>query len=158
MTVIAWSPNLTAEAAAAAGAERVEREELFRRSDVLSLHLVLGERSRGIVGAGELALMKPGSLLVNTSRGALVQRDALLDCLRRRGIAGAAIDVFDEEPLPDADPLRAFDNVILTPHLGYAVRETLGEFYAGTVGNIVAWLDGGPRCVVNPAALPLPAA
>jgi len=158
MKVIAWSPNLTAEAAVAAGAERVEREDLFRRSDVLRLHLVLGERTRGIIGAAELALMKPGALLVNTSRGPLVQREALLDCLRRRGIAGAAMDVYDVEPLPDADPLRDLDNVILTPHLGYAVRETMGEFYAGTVENLVAWLDGGPIRVVNPAALPRPAA
>lgn len=151
---IAWSPNLTAEAAAASGAERVEREALFRRSDVLSLHLVPGERTRANIGAAELSVMKPGALLMNTSRGPLVQRDAVLDCMRRRGIAGAALDVHDLEPMPDADLMRDFDNIILTPHLGYAVRETLSEFYAGTVENITAWLNGRPRRVVNPAPRP----
>lgn len=150
MKVIAWSANLTAEAAAAAGAERVERDALFARSDVVSLHLVLGDRTRGIVGAPELALMKPTALLVNTARGALVQQAPLLAALRAGRIAGAALDVHEVEPLPDDNPFRALDNVILTPHLGYAVRETLGEFYAGTVETIVAWLDGRPLRVVNP--------
>ncbi len=158
MKVIAWSTNLTAEAAAAAGVERVEREELFRRSDVLSLHLVLGERTRGIVGAADFALMKPTAWLVNTARGPLIEKGALLDALRQRHIAGAALDVYDVEPLPEEYPLRGLDTVILTPHLGYAVRETLGEFYAGTVENIHAWLDGAPLRVVNPEALPPPAA
>lgn len=158
MEVIAWSPNLTPEAAAEAGAEYVTKQDLFRLGDVVSLHLVLGERSRGIVGAAELALMKPTAWLVNTARGPLVQREALLAALREGRIAGAALDVYDEEPLPPDDPLRALPNVVLTPHLGYAVRESLGEFYAQTVENIRAWLDGTPMRVVNPAALRPPSA
>jgi D-3-phosphoglycerate dehydrogenase len=154
MRVIAWSPNLTAEAAAAAGAERVAREALFAQSDVLSLHLVLGARSRGIVGPAELALMRPSAWLVNTARGPLVDGAALLEALRARRIAGAALDVYDVEPLPDDDPLRGLDNVILTPHLGYAVRETLGEFYTGTVEVIAAWLAGAPLRLVNPPQPP----
>jgi phosphoglycerate dehydrogenase-like enzyme len=154
MEVIAWSTNLTPDAAAEAGARHVAKQDLFRLSDVLSLHLVLGERSCGIVGAAELALMKPTAWLVNTARGPLVDRAALLAVLREGRIAGAAIDVYDEEPLPPDDPLRALPNVVPTPHLGYAVRESMGEFYAQTVENIRAWLDGTPLRVINPAALP----
>jgi D-3-phosphoglycerate dehydrogenase len=150
MRVIAWSPNLTPQGAAAAGAEHVTKEELFRRSDVLSLHLVLSERTRGIVGAGDIARMRPEAWLVNTSRGPLVDTEALVAALRARRIAGAAMDVYDVEPLPEAHVLRGLDNVVLTPHLGYAVRETMAEFYAGTVGNLCAWLDGAPRNLVMP--------
>lgn len=149
MEVIAWSPNLTHETAQALGATRVEKEELFRRSDFISLHLVLGERSRHIVGAREIDCMKPTAYLVNTARGPLVEREALLDALRRRRIAGAALDTFEVEPLPQDDPLRAMDNVILTPHLGYTVGELLGTFYAATVENVTAWLDGAPLRVLT---------
>jgi D-3-phosphoglycerate dehydrogenase len=149
MNVIAWSQNLTSEAAAALGATRVEKAELFERSDVVSLHLVLSERSRHIVGAAELARMKPTALLVNTSRGALVDRAALLQALQQRRIGGAALDTFDIEPLPDDDPLRELDNVILTPHLGYTVEELLAPFYAGTVENVLAFLAGTPLRVLS---------
>jgi D-3-phosphoglycerate dehydrogenase len=150
MKVIAWSSNLTAEAAAAAGAERVEKDELFRQSDVVSLHLVLGERTRGLVGARELSLMKPTAWIVNTARGPIIEKAALVEALRQRRIAGAALDVYDEEPLPDDDPLRNLDSVILTPHLGYAVREAMAEFYEGTTANILAFLDGRPINIVRP--------
>ena len=153
MHVIAWSQNMTADAAAALGARRVDKDELFRASDVLSLHVVLSERTRHLVGAREFALMKPTALLVNTARAALVDEEALLDTLRDRRIAGAALDVFHIEPLPDADPLRSLDNVILTPHLGYTSEERLRLFYGDTVENIEAFLDGAPIRVVNPTDL-----
>jgi len=153
MKVIAWSSNLTAEAAEAVGAIRVEKEALFRQSDVLSIHLVLGERSRGLVGAPELALMKPSAWLVNVARGPIVDRAALLEAVTTRRIAGAAVDVYDVEPLPEGDPMRRLDNLLPTPHLGYAVAETMGEFYQGTVANIRAWLDGRPTNLANPAVV-----
>ncbi|HEY0297029.1 MAG TPA: D-2-hydroxyacid dehydrogenase family protein [Bordetella sp.] len=152
MRVIAWSQNLTAGAAEALGAQRVEKDELFARSDFVSLHLVLGERTRHIVGRRELGLMKPEAYLINTARGALVEREALIDALRARRIAGAGLDTFDIEPLPADDPLRALDNVILTPHLGYTVEELLGMFYASTVENVLAYLDGKPLRVLNEAS------
>jgi phosphoglycerate dehydrogenase-like enzyme len=144
MEVIAWSQNMTAEGAAAKGALRVEKDELFARSDVLSLHLVLSERTYHIVGARELALMKPTAYLVNTSRGPLIDKAALLKALSERRIAGAGLDTFDEEPLPDDDPLRKQDNVVLTPHLGYTVRDLLQVFYEDVVENIIAFLNGKP--------------
>ncbi|WP_454689210.1 D-2-hydroxyacid dehydrogenase family protein [Achromobacter aloeverae] len=149
MKVIAWSQNLTEETARALNVARVEKEELFRRSDFVSLHLVLSERTRHIVGARELGCMKTTAFLVNTARGALVDREALVEALRQRRIAGAALDTFDVEPLPRHDPLRAMDNVILTPHLGYTVRELLAPFYAATVENVMAWLDGKPLRVLT---------
>lgn len=153
MPVIAWSQNMTPEAAEAAGAEWVPKEDLFRRSDVLSIQVVLSARTRGLVGAAELALMKPTAHLVNTARGPIVDRNALVEALETRRIAGAAFDVFDIEPLPKDDPLRRVDNLILTPHLGYATEETLGVFYTGFVDNIVAYLDGKPAGVINPEVL-----
>lgn len=144
MEVIAWSQNLTEDKARELGAQRVEKEDLFRRSDFVSLHLVLSERSRHIVGSRELACMKPAAFLVNTARGALIDREALLRALQERRIAGAALDTFDVEPLPPDDVFRGLDNVILTPHLGYTVQELLGSFYASTVQNVLAWLDGAP--------------
>jgi phosphoglycerate dehydrogenase-like enzyme len=152
MNVIAWSQNLTAEAAQEAGATRVEKDELFFRSDFVSLHLVLGERSRGVVGKRELALMKPTAYLVNTARGPLVDRDALLEALREHRIAGAGIDTFDIEPLPADDPFRQLDNAILTPHLGYTVEELLGHFYESTAENILAFMDGSPLRVLTAEA------
>lgn len=151
MEVIAWSPNLTPEAAQAAGATWVEKRELFTRADVVSLHLVLGERSRGVVGAAELGLMRPGAVLVNTSRGPLVETQALVEALRSGRIGGAALDVYDVEPLPAADPLRGLDNVILTPHLGYVVEETMRLFHEDTVANVLAFLDGAPIRTLVPA-------
>lgn len=152
MEVVAWSTNLTTEAAQGAGVERVEKDALFERADVLSIHLVLSERSRGLVGARELGLMKPGALLVNTSRGPIVERAALLAALQEERIR-AALDVFDEEPPPGDDPLRSAPGVLLTPHLGYVTEETLRGFYEDTVENIEAWLAGAPIRVVNPEAL-----
>ncbi|OWT60105.1 D-2-hydroxyacid dehydrogenase family protein [Candidimonas nitroreducens] len=145
MEVIAWSQNLTEQTAQDLGARRVEKEDLFRRSDFISLHLVLSERSRHTVGSRELAWMKPGAFLVNTARGALIDRKALLQALQERRIAGAALDTFEVEPLPPDDAFRDLDNVILTPHLGYTVQELLGPFYAATVQNLQAWLDGSPQ-------------
>lgn len=142
MRVIAWSENLTVEKAAAAGAEHVQKSELFRQSDVLTIHLILSRRSRGLVGAAELALMKPTAWLVNTSRGPIVDEGALIAALRDHRIAGAAVDVFDVEPLPADHPYRALDNVLATPHLGYVSESLYRTFYGDTVKNIVAWLDG----------------
>jgi phosphoglycerate dehydrogenase-like enzyme len=153
MEVIAWSQNLTEEAAAAAGARRVEKSALFQQSDVVSIHLVLSERTRGLVGETELALMKPDAFLVNTSRGPIVDERALIATLQGGRIAGAGLDVFDIEPLPSDHPLRLLPNVTLSPHLGYVTRETLSAFYADTVEAVVAWLDGTPIRIANPQAL-----
>ena len=141
MHVIAWSPNLTPERAEAVGAQLVTKDELFRQADIVTVHLVLGKRSRGIVGAEELASMKPSAWLVNTSRGPLVDEAALLDALRNRRIAGAALDVFAIEPLPADHPFRTLPNVVATSHVGYVTQETYHVFYGDTVKNIVAWLD-----------------
>lgn len=154
MRVIAWSPNLTVESAAQVGVERVEKDELFWRSDIVSMHLVLGERTQGIVGARELSLMKPTAYIINTARGPLIDEQALLDALREQKIAGAALDVYWEEPIPQDHPLLRLDNVILTPHLGYAVEESYRAFYAGTVENVTAFLAGKPIRVANPDVLP----
>jgi phosphoglycerate dehydrogenase-like enzyme len=144
MKVIAWSQNLTPEQAMERGAERVEKDDLFRRSDVISIHLVLSPRSRGLVGARELALMKPTALLVNTSRGPIVDEAALLAALREKRIAGFGGDTYDVEPLPPDHPLRAEPRALLTPHLGYVTEETYRDFYGGMVQAIGAWLAGKP--------------
>jgi len=149
MNVIAWSQNMTPAAATEAGALYVSKDELFARSDVVSLHLVLSERTRHIVGEAELSRMRPDAYLVNTARGPLVDKAALLRALRDSSIAGAALDTFDIEPLPEDDPLRQLDNVILTPHLGYTVRELLQPFYEDTVENVLAFLDGMPLRTVT---------
>ncbi|HTV91537.1 MAG TPA: D-2-hydroxyacid dehydrogenase family protein [Verrucomicrobiae bacterium] len=141
MHVIAWSQHLDERRAAAVGARLVTREELFRRSDILSIHLVLSERTRGLVGAAELALMKPSAHLINTSRGPIVNETALIAALRERRLAGAALDVFDVEPLPADHPFRVLDNVLCTPHIGYVTRREYEIFYRDTVSNIVAWLE-----------------
>jgi phosphoglycerate dehydrogenase-like enzyme len=150
MDVIAWSQNLTATAAEAAGATRVEREELFRRSDVLTIHLVLSDRTRGLVGAAELAAMKPTAYLVNTSRGPIVDEAALAAHLRAGRIAGAALDVYGEEPLPRDDPVRSLPNTVLTPHLGYVTEATYRTFFREAVEDIAAWLGGSPVRVLTP--------
>jgi phosphoglycerate dehydrogenase-like enzyme len=150
MRVLAWSQNLTVEAAAAAaaGAERVEKGALLAASDVISLHLVLSPRSRGIVGAAEIAQMKPGALLVNTSRGPLVDEPALIAALLV-GRISAALDVFAEEPLPPGHPLRTAPHTVLTPHLGYVVQQIMPTFYRHSIENILAFLDGRPIRVIN---------
>lgn len=144
MEVVAWSQNLTPEAAAAAGATRVEKEELLATSDVVSIHLVLSDRTRALIGARELAAMRSTAYLVNTSRGPIVEEAALVDALRRGVIAGAGLDVFEEEPLPLDHPLRSLPNAVVTPHLGYVTRETYAEFFAGIVDAITQWLAGTP--------------
>lgn len=141
MDVIAWSANLTGEKAAEAGARLVAKDVLFRTADIVSLHLVYSERTRAIVGAAELALMKSSAWLVNTSRGPLVDEAALLEALRAKRIAGAALDVFATEPLPPDHPLRTLPNVVATPHVGFVTRHAYQTFYRDTVRNIVDWLD-----------------
>ena len=141
MQIIAWSQNLTAEKAAATGAVLVSKEELLRRSDVVSIHLVLSERSRGLIGAAELSLMKPTARLVNTSRGPIVVEAALISALEKGQIAGAAIDVYDTEPLPAGHPYRNIPNLLATPHIGYVSRGLYERFYRDTVSNILTWLD-----------------
>ena len=141
MRVLAWSQNLTAEKAAAAGAALVSKEELLRQADIVSVHLVLSDRTRGLIGAGELALMKRSARLVNTSRGPIVVEAALIAALKAGQIAGAAIDVYDVEPLPADHPYRNMDNLLATPHIGYVSRGLYERFYRDTVANIIAWLD-----------------
>jgi len=153
MEPIAWSQNLTAEAAEAEGVRRVEKDALFAGADVVSIHLVLSERTRGLVTARELGLMRPSAYLINTSRGPIVVEADLIAALRSSAIAGAGLDVFDQEP-PAADhPFRSMDNVTLTPHLGYATGETLKAFYSDSLDAIVAFADGAPTRVSNPEAL-----
>ncbi|HYK12561.1 MAG TPA: D-2-hydroxyacid dehydrogenase family protein [Burkholderiales bacterium] len=149
MEVIAWSQNLTMEAAAQSGVARVEKDELFAHSDVLSVHLVLGERTRGIVGARELALMKPTAILVNTARGPLIDEEALIKTLQERRIAGAGLDVFTHEPLADDSPLRKLPNVVLMPHQGHNVMEFYTVAYADVVENIAAFLQDRPIRVLT---------
>ncbi|XHR31284.1 MAG: D-2-hydroxyacid dehydrogenase family protein [Chthoniobacteraceae bacterium] len=153
MEVIAWSQNLTSEAAAAVGVRRVEKEALFREADVVSIHVVLSERTRGLVTARELALMKPGTYLINTSRGPIVDEAALIAALKAGRIAGAGLDVYDVEPLPPDHPLRFLPNVTLSPHLGFVTRELLAFVYSDTVEAVAAWLEGKPVRVVNREAL-----
>ena len=156
MTVIAWSQNLTEEAATAVGARRVEKDDLFRLADILSIHVQLSDRTRGLVTARELALMKPGAYLINTSRGPIVVEADLIAALRAGRIAGAGIDVYDAEP-PAADhPFRTLDNVTVTPHLGYVTRETLTAFYTDTLEAVVAFAEGVPIRIANPEVLTHP--
>lgn len=150
MDIIAWSRNLTAEFAAQHGVRRVEKEALFAQSDVLSVHLVLGEGTRGMVGARELALMKPSAILVNTARGAIVDETALIAALREGRIAGAGLDVFTQEPLADNSPLRGLPNAVLMPHQGHNVREFYEVAYHDVVENISAFLDGKPIRLLTP--------
>jgi len=150
MDVIAWSQNLTAEAAAAVGVRYVPKDELFATADVLSVHLVLGERSRGAVGAKEFAAMKPTAILVNAARGAIVDEAALLDALRAGKIAGAGLDVYAQEPLPAEHPLRSLPNVVLTPHQGHNVQEFYQVAFSDVVENIAAYLAGAPIRLLDP--------
>ena len=141
MKIIAWSQNLTAETAAAAGAELVTKDELFRRSDIVTIHLILSERTRGLVGAAELALMKPTARLINTSRGPIVNEHALIKALRARTIAGAAVDVFDTEPLPAKHPFRSLENLLATPHIGFVAEDLYRTFYGDAAAAIAAWIE-----------------
>jgi phosphoglycerate dehydrogenase-like enzyme len=144
MDVIAWSTNLDPEAARAVGAEPVTKDELFERSDFVSVHYKLSDRSRGLIGAGELALMKASAYLVNTSRGPIVDTNALLDALDAGTIAGAGIDVYDTEPLPADHALRSAPRTIITPHLGYVTEDTYMVFFDDAVEDVLAWLAGDP--------------
>jgi phosphoglycerate dehydrogenase-like enzyme len=141
MEVIAWSQNLTPQRARSGGAEWVPKDELFRRSDVITIHLVLSERTRGLVNRADLRVMKPTSWLVNTSRGPIVDQDALIDALTSKSLAGAAIDVFDTEPLPADHPLRTLPNVLATPHIGYVAEDLYRTFYSDAAASIGEWLS-----------------
>jgi len=149
MDVIAWSQNLTAEKCREAGVGYVSKEELFRRSDFLTIHVVLSQRTRGLVGAGELGLMKPTAFIINTARGPIINEAALLAVLRDKKIAGAGLDVFDTEPLPLDHPLRKMDNVVITPHLGYVSVQNYRRYFADAVEDIRGFLDGKPVRVMT---------
>ena len=154
MQVIAWSANLTGEKAHAGGARLVDKATLLAQSDAISLHLVLSDRTRGILGAKELAQMKTGAILINTSRGPLVDEAALVERLKT-GKLIAGLDVFAQEPLPLDHPLRSLPNTVLTPHLGYCAREVYAQFYRESIENVLAFLDGAPTRMLNPEALGL---
>jgi phosphoglycerate dehydrogenase-like enzyme len=145
MKVIAWSQNLTEEKASAAGATFVGKQALFRESDVVTVHLVLSGRTRGLIGAEEFALMKPTARFVNTSRGQIVNEAALIEALQARRIAGAAVDVFDVEPLPSDHLFRKLDNVLATPHIGYVTEDLYRTFYGDAAANIAKWLEANAR-------------
>jgi phosphoglycerate dehydrogenase-like enzyme len=149
MAVLAWSQNLTAERAAQYGATLVSKDALLSQADIVTIHLVLSNRTSGLIGARELGLMKPTAYLVNTSRGPIVDEQALIQTLQRRAIAGAGLDVFDAEPLPLDHPLRRLENTVLTPHLGYVTAETYHIFYGHAVDNILAFLRGQPIRALN---------
>lgn len=156
MRVLAWSQNLTPEEAESGGATCVSKEELFRDSDFLSIHVVLSERSRGLVGAHELGLMKPSACLVNTARGPIIDEPALVKALQEGRIAGAGLDVFELEPLDPKHPLRGLDNVVVTPHLGFSTEEVYRVFYEDTVENLEAYVAGAPIRLLNPEVLDSP--
>jgi phosphoglycerate dehydrogenase-like enzyme len=151
MDVVAWSQNLTDERAAEHGVRRVEREELFATADVVTVHLLWSKRTRGLIGADDFARMKPTAIFVNTSRGPIVQTDALVDVLQNGRIAGAGLDVYDQEPLPADSPLRTLPRTVLTPHLGYVTRGTYEVFYGEAVEDVAAFLGGAPIRVLEPS-------
>jgi phosphoglycerate dehydrogenase-like enzyme len=140
MQVIARSQNLTAEIAEAAGATRVSKDELFRQADIVTIHVILSDRTRCLVGAREIALMRPTSRLINTSRGPIVDEATLIEALQSRNIAGAALDIFDREPLPPDHPFRHLDNVLATPHIGHVGQNLYRTFYGDVVAAVAAWL------------------
>jgi phosphoglycerate dehydrogenase-like enzyme len=150
MDVVAWSQNLTDERAAEHGVRRVERDELFGTADVVTVHLLWSRRTRGLIGADDLARMKPSAVFINTSRGPIVQTQALVDALQNGTIAGAGLDVYDQEPLPADSPLRNLPRSVLTPHLGYVTRNTYEVFYGEAVEDVAAWVAGEPVRVVAP--------
>jgi phosphoglycerate dehydrogenase-like enzyme len=149
MKVIAWSPNLTPEKCQYAGVGYAAKDELFRNADIVTIHVQLGERSRGLITAKELALMKPTAYLINTARGPIVEEKALIAALDARRIAGAGLDVFDVEPLPPDHPFRRMDNVVITPHLGYVSRQNYQRYFADVVEDIRAFIDGKPLRVIK---------
>ncbi len=153
MEVVAWSENLTEERCAELGVKRVDKDELFRQSDVLSVHVVLSDRSRGLVGAAEIGLMKPTAWLINTSRGPIVDEAALIDALESNRIAGAGLDVYDIEPLPAGHKLRSLPNTVLTPHIGGRTYENFAARYQDSLEDVLAWLDGNPvRVIAAPSS------
>jgi phosphoglycerate dehydrogenase-like enzyme len=149
MDVVAWSQNLTEDRCAEVGVRLVEKEELFATSDVVTIHLVLSRRTRGLVGPAELLAMKPTAMLINTSRGPILDEDALVDALRHGRIGGAGIDVYDREPLPKDHPLREMRRAVLTPHLGYVTKGTYEVFYRDAVEDVAAWMAGEPVRVID---------
>ena len=149
LDVVAWSENLTDERCQALGVERVSKEGLFRRADIVSIHTLLSQRTRGLVGAAEFALMKPSAVLVNTSRGPIVEEAALIDALSSGRIRAAAVDVYDIEPLPADHPYRRLETLVTTPHTGYVTEESYRLFYGQMVENIRAWADGRPIRVIE---------
>ena len=149
MRVIAWSENLTAERAEQVGVTYVSKQALFQQADVLSVHLVLSERSRGLVDALALDWMKPTALLVNTARGPIVDEAALIKALQKQQIAGAALDVYEQEPLPDMHPFRTLDNVLATPHVGYVSRQNYEQFFSQMIEDIQGWAAGEPIRLLN---------
>ena len=151
MDVVAWSQNLTDERAAEHGVRRVEREELFATADVVTVHLLWSKRTRGLIGADDFARMKPTAVFVNTSRGPIVQEKALIEALESKSIAGAGIDVYDQEPLPVDHPMRTLPRTVLTPHLGYVTRGTYEVFYGEAVEDVAAFLAGTPIRVLTAA-------
>jgi phosphoglycerate dehydrogenase-like enzyme len=151
MDVVAWSQNLTDERAAEHGVRRVERDELFGTADVVTVHLLWSRRTRGLIGADDFARMKPTAVFINTSRGPIVQTQPLVDALQNGTIAGAGLDVYDQEPLPADSPIRNLPRTVLTPHLGYVTRNTYEVFYGEAVEDVAAWLAGDPIRVIEPA-------
>jgi phosphoglycerate dehydrogenase-like enzyme len=150
MQVIAWSQNLTREKAEAVGAVCVKKEDLFKSADVVSIHLVLSSRTRGLIGTHEIGLMKPSAYLVNTSRGPILQEAALIEALREGRIAGAGLDVFDDEPLSTDHPYVSLPNTVLTPHIGYVTRESFRTYFNQALEDVAAWLAGKPMRVIEP--------
>jgi D-3-phosphoglycerate dehydrogenase len=150
MKVLAWSQNLTPERCKEVGVEHASKDDLFRNADVVSIHLVLSDRTRGLIGGRELGLMKKTACLVNTSRGPIIDEKALIDALNKKQIAGAGLDVFDVEPLPLDHPYRKMDNVVITPHLGYVSQQNYEKYYPDIVDNIRNFLDGKPSRIVAP--------
>lgn len=153
MDVVAWSQNLTPERAAEVGAKYTSKEELFATSDFVSINVVLSDRTRKLIGAADFARMKPSAILVNTSRGPVIDEQALIDALKQKKFAHAALDVYDREPLPAEHPLRSMYNVTLAPHLGYVNTDVFKNFYGDALANIEAFLDGKPTNVLNPEVL-----
>jgi phosphoglycerate dehydrogenase-like enzyme len=149
MKVIAWSQNLSAEKCREAGVDYAAKDDLFRQADFITIHVVLSQRTRGLIGAGELGLMKPTAFLINTSRGPIIDEAALLAALRERRIAGAGLDVFDTEPLPLDHPFRKMENVVITPHLGYVSEQNYRRYFSDAVDDIRAFLDGKPVRVLS---------
>ena len=153
MNILAWSQNLTQERAEASGAALVSKDDLLAQSDLVTIHTRLSERTRGLLGARELSLMKPTAYLINSSRGPIIDEDALVNALRSGAIAGAGLDTFNQEPLPTDHAFLSLDNVLLTPHLGYVTQETYRGFYGQTLENIRNFIEGSPQRVMNPEVL-----